>query len=216
MHERPRNVTEILIADDHAVVRRGLRQILAETEDLHVGGEAATAAEVLAKVQHERFDVVLLDIGLPDRSGLDVIAEIRRLRPEARVLILTMSSEEQYAIRAIRAGAAGFLTKEAASEKLVEAVRKVAAGARYISAELAETLASVVTSESQGRPHERLSTRELEILKMIGSGKTVSQIAEELTLSVKTVSTHRTRILRKMVMKTNAELTHYVVKNDLS
>jgi two-component system, NarL family, invasion response regulator UvrY len=208
-------VIKILIADDHAVVRRGLREILSERDDLLVAGEASTAAEVMGKVQQERFDVIVLDIAMPGGSGIDLLGDIRRVRPEARVLVLTMFSEEQYAIRAIRAGAAGFLTKETAPEKLVEAVQRVAAGGRFISAELAEALASVVAGESKGRPHELLSNREFEILKMIGSGKTVSQIADDLGLSVKTVSTHRTRILRKMVMKTNAELTHYVVKNAL-
>jgi two-component system, NarL family, invasion response regulator UvrY len=208
-------VIKILIADDHAVVRRGLRQILTETDDFHVAGEAGSAPEVLAAVQRERFDVVVLDVTLPGGNGIDLIADIRRYRPEARVLILTMFSEEQYAIRAIRAGAAGFLTKEAAPDRLVEAVRKIAGGARFISPEVADALASAVAGESQGRPHELLSNRELEILKMIGSGKTVSQIAHELGLSVKTVSTHRTRILRKMVMKTNAELTRYVVTTKL-
>lgn len=206
---------KILIADDHTVVRRGVRQILSETEDLHVAAEASTAPEVLACVQRERFDVVVLDISLPGASGIELIPEIRKLRPEARVLVLTMFSEEEYAIRAIRAGAAGFLTKEAAPDKLVDAVRKLAAGGRFITTELAEALASVVAGESTGRPHELLSNREYEILKAIGSGRTVSQIADALGLSVKTVSTHRTRILRKMEMKTNAELTHYVVTNRL-
>jgi two-component system invasion response regulator UvrY len=206
---------KILVVDDHAVVRRGLRQILAETSDLHVGGEAGTAAEAMAKVQAERWDVIVLDVGLAGKSGLDLIADIRKVRPEVRVLVLTMFSEEQYAVRAIRAGAAGFLTKESAPDKLVEAVRKIAAGGRFITPELAETLASMVAGEGSGKPHERLSNREFEILKRIGSGKTVSEIAEELALSVKTVSTHRTRILRKMSMRTNAELTHYAVKNGL-
>lgn len=207
---------KILIADDHAIVRRGLRQILSETSDLHVAAEVGTPAELIAALERERFDVVVLDVGLPGKSGIELLADIRRLRPEARVLVLTMFSEDQYALRAIRAGAAGFLTKETAPEKLVEAVRKLASGARFISAEVAETLASVVAGEANGRPHELLSDREFEILKLIGSGKTVGQIAEELGLSVKTVSTHRTRILRKMDMKTNAELTHYVIKNALA
>ncbi len=206
---------KILIADDHAVVRRGVRQILAETDDLHVAAEAGSAPEVLGAVQRERFDVVVLDVALPGGSGIDLIAAIRKYRPEARVLVLTMFSEDQYAVRAIRAGAAGFLTKETAPDMLVEAVRKIASGGRFISGEVAEALASAVAGETSGGPHERLSNREFEILKMIGSGKTVSQIAQELGLSVKTVSTHRTRILGKMGMKTNAELTHYVVKSKL-
>src|SRR5687768_9506812 len=159
---------KILVVDDHAVVRRGLRQILAETSDLHVAGEAGTAAEAMQKVQGERWDVIVLDVGLAGKSGLDLIADIRKLRPEARVLVLTMFSEEQYAVRAIRAGAAGFLTKESAPDKLVDAVRKVASGGRFISPELAETLASMVAGEGSGKPHERLSNREFEILKMIG------------------------------------------------
>src|SRR4029450_9081349 len=143
----------------HAVVRRGLRQILSETSDLHVAAEAATGTEVCAKLQQERFDVVILDMGSRGTNGIDLIADVRRIRPEARVFILTMFSEEQYAIRAIRAGAAGFLTKETAPEKLVDAVRKLAAGGRFISAEVAEALASMVAGEAKGHPHELLSNR---------------------------------------------------------
>ena len=206
---------KILIVDDHPVVRRGLREMLADAGDIFIGGEAGTAAEAMQLVRAERFDVVVLDISLPGGNGIDLIDTIRRERPEARVLILTVFSEEQYAVRAIRAGAAGFLTKESAAEKLIEAIRKIASGGRYVTPELAETLASMLAGEAPGRPHERLSDREFEILKMLGSGKTVSQVAQELSLSVKTVSTHRTRILRKMNMKTNAELTHYAVKQGL-
>lgn len=206
---------KILIVDDHPIVRRGLRQILSENLDFHVAGEAATPAEVIAKLEQERFDVIVLDVSLPGGSGIDLIADVRRLRPEARVLVLTVFSEEQYAVRALRAGAAGFLTKESAPEKLVEAVGKIAAGGRYVSPELAEALASMLAGDAPGAIHERLSNREFEILKLIGSGKTVSQIADALGLSVKTVSTHRTRILQKMGMKTNAELTHYVVRTHL-
>ena len=206
---------KVLVADDHAIVRRGLRQILAETEDIMVGGEAATAQEVLQLVRGERWNAVILDISLPGADGLGLLAEIRRERPELPVLILTVHSEDQYAVRAIKAGAAGFLTKESAPEKLIEAVRKVAGGGRYVSAELAENLASFLAGETAGAPHERLSDREFEIMKMLSSGKTVSEVARELSLSVKTVSTHRTRILKKMGMKTNAELTHYAVRGRL-
>jgi DNA-binding NarL/FixJ family response regulator len=206
---------KILVADDHPIVRRGIRQILAETTDLHVGGEASTGPEVIGKLEQERWDVVVLDISMPDGSGIDLISDIRRLRPETRVLILTVFSEEQYAVRALRAGAAGFLTKESAPDKLVDAVRKIAGGGKYVSPELAEALASMVAGDAGGPAHERLSNREFEILKMIGSGRTVSQVADELGLSVKTISTHRTRILHKMNMKTNAELTHYVVRTRL-
>lgn len=205
----------VLVGDDHAVVRRGLRQILAETTDILVGGEAGTAAEVLRLVREDRFNVVILDINLPGGNGIDLLADIRREPNAPPVLILTMYPEEQYAVRAIKAGAAGFLNKESAPDKLVEAVRKVAARGRYVSAELAETLASVLAGEAQGAPHDRLSDRELEVMKMLASGKTVSQVAAELSLSVKTVSTHRTRILTKMAMKNNAELTSYAVRNGL-
>ncbi len=205
----------VLVADDHAVVRRGLRQIIAETSDILVEGEASSAAETLRIVQDQRWDVVVLDINMPGGSGLDLLAEIHRVRPELPVLILTVYSEEQYAVRAIKAGAAGFLTKESAPDKLIEAVRKLAAGGRYISAELAETLASVLAGREAGAPHERLSNRELEIMRRIASGRTVSQIADELSLSVKTVSTHRTRLLKKMGMATNAELMRYAVRSKL-
>ena len=205
----------VLIADDHPVVRLGLRQILAESSDVQVGREVGSAQEVLQAVAEERWDVVVLDISLPGGNGIELIGEIKKARPEARVLILTVYPEEQYAVRAIKAGAAGFLNKESAPERLTEALRKIAAGGRYVSAELAETLASLVAGEAQGQPHERLSDREFEILKLIASGKTVSQVADGLSLSVKTISTHRTRILKKMNMTTNAELTHYAVRQGL-
>ena len=206
---------KVLVADDHGIVRRGLRQILTESPDVMVGGEAATADEVMRYVLGEPWSVVLLDLKLPGSSGLELLMRIRRERPQFAVLILTMYPEDQYAVRALKAGAAGFLTKETAPDKLVDAVRKVAAGGRYVSAELAETLASLLAGEGNGAPHERLSDREFEVLKMLASGKTVSQVAEILSLSVKTVSTHRTRLLKKMSMTTNAELTHYALRNGL-
>ncbi|UJR83263.1 response regulator transcription factor [Sandaracinus amylolyticus] len=206
---------KVLIADDHPVLRRGLREALSETDDILVAGEAASVHEVRERVRAERWDVILLDISLQGGNGIELLPEIRKERPDARVLILTVYSEQQYAIRALRAGAAGFLTKEAAPEKLIEAIRKVAGGGRWVSPELAETLASLLAGETSGEPHERLSNRELEILKMIASGRTVSEIAKDLALSVKTVSTHRTRILHKMGMRTNAELTHYAVRHGI-
>jgi two-component system invasion response regulator UvrY len=205
----------VLIADDHTVVRRGLRQILAETSDILVGAEASTVPEVRQRVHEGHWDVVVLDINMPGGSAMELIGELRKLTPHPKILVLTVYPEEQYAVRAIRAGAAGFLTKESAPERLIEAVRKIAAGGRYISGELAETLASVVAGEGSGVPHERLSDREFEVFKMLACGRTVSQAAQDLGLSVKTVSTHRTRLLKKMEMKTNAELTHYAVKNRL-
>jgi two-component system invasion response regulator UvrY len=206
---------KVLVADDHAIVRRGLKQILADTPDIVAAGEASTAQEVMQLVREQRWTVVLLDISIPGATGLELLADIKRDKPELPVLILTAYPEEQYAVRAIRAGAAGFLTKESAPEKLIEAVRKVAGGGRYVSAELAETLASLLAGEAGGAPHERLSNREFEVFKMLSSGKTVSQVAQMLSLSVKTVSTHRTRLLKKMEMKTNAELTHYAMRNKL-
>jgi DNA-binding NarL/FixJ family response regulator len=206
---------KVLVADDHAVVRRGLRQILAETDDILVGGEASTAAELWQLVERERWDTVILDIEMPGRSGLELLGEIKRQHPKLPVLILTVYSEEQYAVRAIRAGASGFLTKESAPNQLVAAVRKVASGGRFITPELAERLASSVAGDAQALPHEALSDREFQVLCMIASGKTVSQIGHELSLSVKTISTHRTRILAKMNMKSNSELTHYAIKNRL-
>jgi two-component system, NarL family, invasion response regulator UvrY len=206
---------KVLIADDHAVVRCGLRQILSETSDILVGGEASTVQEVRQLVRDQRWDVVVLDIGMPGGSGLDLLTELRRLSPSPRVLVLTVHPEEQYAVRAIRAGAAGFLTKETAPERLIAAVRKIAAGGRYVSSELAEALASLVAGEAHGAPHERITDREFEVFKMIAVGRTVSQIAQDLALSVKTVSTHRTRILKKMEMKTNAELTQYAMRHAL-
>jgi len=206
-------VIKVLIADDHAIVRRGLREILTETPDILVGGEAATAQEVMQLVHAERWSVVLLDLSLPGGTGLELLGQIRRDYPALPVLILTVQPEDQYAVRAIRAGAAGFLTKESAPEKLIDAVRKVASGGRYVSPGLAETLASVLAGDSKKEPHALLSNREFEVFKMLASGKTVSQVAKDLSLSVKTVSTHRTRILDKMGMKTNADLTQYAMRN---
>jgi DNA-binding NarL/FixJ family response regulator len=208
-------VITVLVADDHAVVRRGLRQILAETADIVVGAEASSRTEVLDAVRRRRFDAVVLDLHLKGDSGLELLADLRRELPQLPVLVLTMYPEEQYAVRAVRAGAAGFLTKESAPERLIEAVRKVASGGRYVSAELAEKLAAIVAGGATGALHESLSNREFQILKLVASGRTVSEIAEQLSLSVKTVSTHRARILVKMQMRTNAELTHYAVKQGL-
>jgi DNA-binding NarL/FixJ family response regulator len=208
-------VIKVLVADDHAIVRRGLRQILSETPDIMVAGEAGTAADLMSLVREQRWTVIVLDISLPGATGLQLLADVKREKADTPVLVLTAHPEDQYAVRAIRAGAAGFLSKESAPERLIEAVRKVAGGGRYVSAELAETLASLLAGEGQGEPHERLSDREFEIFKMLASGKTVSDVAHELSLSVKTVSTHRTRLLKKMEMRTNAELTHYAMRNKL-
>lgn len=206
----------VVIADDHAVVRRGLRQILSETDDIQVVAEATTAHEVRATAQEVRWDVLVLDMNMPGGSGFELLKEIRQQDPKAKVLVLTVFQEEQYGVRAIRAGASGFLSKESAPEKLIEAVRKLGAGGKYVSNELAEALASAVAGEGEGSLHDRLSDRELEVFRRLAAGRTVSQIGEELSLSVKTVSTHRTRILKKMEMSSNAELMHYAMKNGLA
>jgi len=205
----------ILITDDHAVVRQGLRLILADHFKKAVFGEARNATEALARVWKEKWDVVVLDITMPGRSGLEVLKEIKRSRPKLPVLVLSMHPEDQFAVRLLKAGAAGYLTKESAGEELVGAIKKVVGGGRYISPSLAERMASYLTIDVQKAPHERLSDREFLILRMFASGKQVSQIAEELSLSVSTVSTYRARILEKMDMKNNAQLTHYALQKEL-
>lgn len=207
---------KILVADDHAIVRQGLKQIVADTSDMVVAGEAVDGQEVLDQVRKEGWDLILLDISMPGRGGIDILKELKTERPKLPVLILSMYPEEQYAIRALKAGAAGYLTKESAPEELIEAIRKVSRGSKYISASLAESLASHVgTTNAEKPPHETLSDREYQVMLMIASGKTVSEIAAELSLSVKTISTNRVRALRKMGMKTNAELTYYAIKHGL-
>jgi len=205
----------VLVADDHAIVRRGLKQILEETSDIVVAAEATTAEEVRTLVRDRTWSLVVLDLRLPGTTGLDLLTALKLERPSLPILVLTASPEDEYAVGAIRAGAAGFLTKESAPERLIEAVRKVASGGRYVSGELAERLASLVSGQAKGPPHERLSERELQVFKMLASGQTVSEVALALSLSVKTISTHRTRILAKMELRTNAELTHYAMKNKL-
>ncbi|MDP8247339.1 MAG: response regulator transcription factor [Candidatus Tritonobacter lacicola] len=206
---------KILIADDHIIVRRGLKQIVAEFSDMVVTDEASNFQEVLDKVDKKDFDVVVLDITLPGRSGMDVLKQIKSQDPKLPVLVLSMHPEEQYAVRALRAGASGYLTKESAPDELIAAIRKVATGGKYISPSLAEKLAFELDTGTAKSPHEALSDREYQVLCMIASGKTVKEIAEELILSVKTISTYKARILEKMRMKSNAELTHYAIKNRL-
>ncbi|MDA8239088.1 MAG: response regulator transcription factor [Nitrospiraceae bacterium] len=205
----------ILIADDHRIVREGLKQILAETPDMIVVDEASNGQEVLGKVWENDHDVVLLDISMPGRSGLDILKQLKNERPKLAVLVLSMYSEEQYAIRALRAGASGYMTKESAPDELIEAIRKVSTGRKYISPTVAEKLAVSLEANDERPAHENLSDREYQVMCMIASGKTIKTIADELSLSVKTVSTYRTRILEKMRMKNNAELTHYSIQNRL-
>ena len=205
----------ILIADDHAVVRKGLRQILADEFKKAEFGEAANAREALERLRKENWDAVVLDITMPGRSGLEALKEIKETKPRLPVLVLSMHPEDQFAVRVLKSGASGYMTKESAPEELVGAVKKMLAGGRYVSAALAEKMASYLAVDTPKPPHERLSDREFVVLRMIASGKTVSQIAQELSLSVKTVSTYRARILEKMDMTSNAELTHYSIKNQL-
>jgi len=204
-----------LVADDHAVVRRGLKDLLGESGDIVVQGEAGTGRELLDQLSDKTWDVVVLDINLPDRSGLDVLAEVKRLHPELPVLILTICAEEQFAVRALRAGASGYVTKESAPEELIQAVRKVVAKGRYVSPGVAERLAHWVDAGSEKPLHESLSTREFQVFRLLAAGRSVSRAAEEVCLSVKTVSTYRARILEKMNLKTNADLTLYAVRNHL-
>jgi DNA-binding NarL/FixJ family response regulator len=205
----------ILIVDDHPIVRQGLRQTLADASQIGEIVEAATPQEALDLVRQREWDAVILDIGLPGRGGLDVLKDIKREVPRLPVLILSMHSEDQYAVRALRAGAAGYLTKEAATQNLIEAIRKVAAGGRYISPALAEHLATELTADPFRPLHASLSDREFDVLRSIASGQTVGEIADRLSLSVKTVSTYRARVLEKMHLKNNAELMHYVLTNHL-
>jgi two-component system, NarL family, invasion response regulator UvrY len=206
---------KILLADDHAVVRRGLKQILAEEFKRASFGEARNAQEALDLVWKEDWDVVVLDITMPGRSGLDVLREIRRSRPKVPVLVLSMHPENQFAVRVLKRGAAGYMTKESAPEELVGAIKKVLAGGRYVSNSLAEKLATYLSSESPRPPQEMLSDREFQVLRLLASGKIVSEIARELSLSVKTISTYRTRILEKMGLRNNAELMHYAIQHQL-
>jgi two-component system invasion response regulator UvrY len=206
---------KILIADDHAIVRRGLKQIVSEQTDMIVGGEAENAREVLEMVRSNNWNVIVLDINMPGRSGLEVLKELKREHPKLPVLVLSVHPEDQYGIRMLKAGAAGYLTKDSAPDELVSAIRKVNRGGKYVSPSLAETLVLELGVETDRPRHTILSDREYEVMMMIASGKTVSEIGEELSLSVKTISTYRARVLDKMRMRTNAELTHYAIHNRL-
>jgi len=205
----------ILIADDHPIVRAGFKQVLSETPDLVVADEAGNGQEVLEHLKKKKYDVVLLDISMPGKNGLEILKELKTDYPKLPVLILSIYPEEQYAIRALKAGAAGYLTKESAPHELISAIRKISAGGRYISESLAEKLATYLNVDMTKSPHETLSDREHQVMRLIASGKTVSEIAESLNLSVKTISTYRTHILEKMKMKNNAEITLYAVQNKL-
>ena len=206
---------KILIADDHAIVREGLKRIVAETADMVVADEATNGHEVLDKVSNNEYNVVILDISMPGRGGVDILKQLKGQRPHLPILILSMHPEEQYAVRVLKAGAAGYLTKESAPDELITAIQRVSTGRKYVSSSLAEKLAFDLERDTELPYHETLSDREYQVLCMIASGKRVQEIAEELCLSVKTVSTYRSRILEKMKMRNNAELMRYAIKHGL-
>jgi two-component system invasion response regulator UvrY len=209
-------MTRIVIADDHAVVRKGLRLILADADELQIVGEAASADELLTLLHTRPVDAVLLDVSLGDRDGIEVLKHIRASFPRMPVLMISMHSEDVFAMRALRAGASGYIEKSAAPELLLEAVRHVLAGKKYVSAAIAGQLTDLIAGDgAEALPHERLSDREFEIFRLLGSGKSVTVIAHALNLSVKTVSTHRTHILSKTGLTTNADIVDYVVSNGL-
>lgn len=205
----------ILIADDHAIVRGGLKQLLSGQSDFLVAGEAANGLEALKQIREQPFDVVLMDMSMPGRSGTELIKLVKAEKPRLAILVLSMHKEEQYAVRALKAGALGYLTKESAPDQLVAAIRKVASGGAFISSGVAERLALELGGNHDADPHALLSDREYQIFRMIVSGTPIGGIADELSLSVKTVSTHKTRILQKMRMTSSAELIHYAIRHQL-
>jgi two-component system, NarL family, invasion response regulator UvrY len=205
----------VLVADDHPLLRHGLKQVLEQEPDLGEVGEAADSEQALEQIDQKKWDVVILDIAMPGRGGLDVLREIRRRNPTLPVLVLSVHSEDDFAVRAIKAGANGYLSKVNPTTEVLRAVRKVLTGKKYVSASLAEALANALESENERALHESLSDREFQVMCRIASGKTVSQIAVEIALSVKTVSTYRARVLEKMHMSTNSELTRYAIQRGL-
>lgn len=206
----------VLLVDDHAIVREGIRQILADTQDILVAGTVASGVEAISIVRKTVCEVVVLDISMPDRSGIEVLKQLRKEFPKVAVLMLSMHSEDQYAVRSMKAGAAGYLNKQSAPAELVDAIRTVASGKKYVTKALAELLLDHINEDSEAPPHRSLSDREYQVLTMIASGKTVTDIATELKLSVKTVSMYRSRLLQKMKLRNNAELTTYAVRNELA
>jgi DNA-binding NarL/FixJ family response regulator len=208
-------VIRIVLADDHTIVREGLKQLLLAADGLEIVGEARDGHEAMKAVRELDFDLLLLDMSMPGKSGIELIKQVRAEKPKLRILILSMHEERQYAIRAIRAGASGYLTKESASRQLVEAIRKVASGGAFISAEVAEQLALGAMPDAKGALHEALSDREFQVFRMLAEGKSVSDIAERLHLSVKTVSTHKANILQKMRMDTVGDLIRYALAHRL-
>ena len=205
----------IVVADDHTIVREGLKQLLAAGGDLEVVGEAQDGFEVMKRVRELEFELLLLDMSMPGKSGIELIKQVKAEKPKLRILVLSMHEEHQYAVRAIRAGAAGYLTKESASRQLVEAIHKVANGGAFISSAVAEQLALGAMPDAQGAPHESLSDREFQVFRMLAEGKSISDIAERLNLSVKTVSTHKANILHKMSLAPSGDLIRYAIAHRL-
>lgn len=205
----------VLIADDHAIVRQGLKQILSETPELVVAGEAEDGVEALALARQQQWDVFLLDVSMPNRNGIDTLKQLKKEFPRLPVLILSMHPEEHYAVRALKAGAAGYLTKQSAPDQLVTAIRQVAQGRKFVSAAVAAELADAISTTDDKLPHERITDREYQVLTLIASGKTLTQIADALNLGVATVSTYRARLLEKMGLRNTAELIRYGLEHGL-
>ncbi|HET7160168.1 MAG TPA: response regulator transcription factor [Burkholderiales bacterium] len=210
-----RNAIRVLIADDHAILRRGLRQIIEETDDICVVGEAESSAETLQQMRTQPCEVVLLDISMPDRNGMDTLQIIRKDHSKVAVLMLSTHPENQYAVRALREGAAGYLTKQSAPAQLVNAIRQVSTGKKYVTPAVAEELAKHVLNDSDRPPHELLSNREYQTMCLIAGGRTVTEIGLQLSLSAKTVSVYRARVLAKLGLTSNAAIAHYAIKNKL-
>lgn len=206
----------ILCVDDHAIFRQGVKQILAQYDHQLTVGEAANAAEAMQLLKRSRWDIVILDLSLPDRSGFQLLVELKREEPDLPVLVLSMHADDEYAVRALRNGASGYVTKESAPDELISAVKKLMHGGRYITPSLAEKVAFAAAASSSTKPHQALSERELEVLRLIGAGKSLKEIAAGLSLSVKSVGTYRARILEKMAMNTNADLIRYVIEHRLT
>jgi two-component system, NarL family, invasion response regulator UvrY len=206
---------EVFIADDHAVVRRGIKQILADDPEITVIGEASNAEEIMQQLYEKHWDVLILDITMPGKSGLDVLIELRQRKPDMKILILSMHPEEEVALTALKSGAAGYLNKSSVPGELVKAVKRINLGGRYITTSLAESIAFSIEKDPAILPHQYLSDREFQVMCLIASGNTLTEISKILSLSIKTVSTYRTRILEKLNMNTNVELTHYAIKHRL-
>jgi two-component system invasion response regulator UvrY len=208
-------MVRIIIADDHPVFREGLRKILSKEVDLNIVYEAESGEELLGEIDNLEFDLIILDVGLPGRSGIDILADIRKTHPKIPVLIFSMHPEERFALRAIKAGANAYLSKEEKAEKLIEAIHTIKTGRKYITPTIAEKLANTIDKNIEKAPHENLSTREFEVMRMIAIGKSVREIAEDLSISVNTVNTYRMRVLDKMDFNSNMDLAYYVIQNKL-